>query len=211
MEAASIDTAFDVEVSRRSLGYNLPQRAGRLLWLPMLAMALIAFPAALVLGIIRADEISAGGSAEGIETLRQVQTGVMTLAFASVFAALSFAIARILGQFRSGGGELQEATGSRVVTLKMPVTARLFIGTMMIAMMTLLATVVLNFVFAADVTGSASSLELSEQRFIVLDGVKRLGIAAYLVAITLGLATIAQVLRFQAARLRELPGEPHRH
>jgi hypothetical protein len=206
MEAATVQQ-FDVEVSRRSRGYNLPQRVGRILWLPMLAMALMAFPAALVLGIIRADEISSGGSVETIETLRHVQAGAMFIGFAAVFAAISFAIARILGQFRKGGGDLQEAAGARVETLKMPATAKAFIGLMMMAMMTLIAAVVGHFVFAADVTGTAASLELSEQRFTVLEAVRRVGVATYLVAITLGLAAIAQVLRFQTSRVRELAGE----
>lgn len=206
MEAATIKQ-YDVEVTSRSTGYNLPQKAGIALWLPMLVMALMAFPAAVILGILRADEISTGGSADTIETLRQVQSGVMMVAFASVFAAVSFVIARILGQFRKGGGDLQEASGRRVVTLKMPVTAKVFLATMMMAMMTLLGAAVLHFVFAADVSGAAASLELSGERFTVLEGVQRLGIAMYLTAITLGLATIAQVLGFQASRVRELTAE----
>ncbi|MBA2566723.1 MAG: hypothetical protein H0V08_02870 [Thermoleophilaceae bacterium] len=209
MEAATIKQ-FDVEVTNRSPGYNLPQKVGDVLWLPMLAMALMAFPIAVILGIVRADEISTGGSAETIETLRHVQVGAMFIGFASVFAAISFAIARILGQFRKGGGDLQEASGRRVVTLKMPVTAKVFLATMMMAMMTLLGAAVLHFVFAADVSGTTASLELSAERFTVLEGVRRVGIAMYLVAITLGLATIAQVLRFQSSRVRQLPAEEPR-
>lgn len=209
MEAATIKQ-FDVELTSRSPGYNLPQRAGIKLWLPMLVMALMAFPAAVILGIVRADQISTGGSAETIETLRQVQVGAMMIGFASVFAAVSFAIARILGQFRKGGGDLQEASGRRVVTLKMPVTAKVFLATMMMAMMTLLGAAVLHFVFAADVSSTTASLELSAERFTVLEGVQRVGIAMYLVAITFGLATIAQVLRFQSSRVRELATEEPR-
>ncbi len=209
MEAATIKQ-FDVELTSRSPGYNLPQRAGIKLWLPMLVMALMAFPAAVILGIVRADQISTGGSGETIETLRQVQVGAMMIGFASVFAAVSFAIARILGQFRKGGGDLQEASGRRVVTLKMPVTAKVFLATMMMAMMTLLGAAVLHFVFAADVSSTTASLELSAERFTVLEGVQRVGIAMYLVAITFGLATIAQVLRFQSSRVRELATEEPR-
>lgn len=206
MEAATLRT-FDVETSRRSLGYNLPQRVGRALWAPMLAMALMAFPAGVILGIIRADEISTGGAADTIAALKHVQAGVMFIGFASVFAAISFAIARILGQFRDGGGRLQEASGRVVETLKMPLTAKVFLGTMMMAMMTILVAVVLHFVFAADISNTAASLELSEERFTVLEGVRRIGVAMYLVAIAFGLATIVHVLRFQSIRVRELPDE----
>ena len=171
----------------------------------MFLMALMAFPVGVVLGIIRGDEISTGGSAETIEELRHVSAGFMAIGFASVFAAISFAIARILGAFRKGGGDVQEAAGTEVQTLKMPLTAKLFIAVMAMGMMALLTEAVLHFVFAADVTGSASSLDLSEDRAVVLDGVKRVGIASYLLAITLGLASIITVLRFQARRIRELP------
>ena len=206
MEAATLK-AFDVETSRHSLGYNLPQRVGRAVWLPMLAMALMAFPAGVVLGIIRADEISTGGAADTLEALKHVQAGVMFIGFATVFAAISFAIARILGQFRDGGGRLQEAAGRTVETLKMPVTAKVFLGTMMMAMMVIGVAVVLHFVYAADVTSAAASLELSEERFTVLEAVRRIGVAMYLVAIAFGLATIVHVLRFQSIRVRELPDE----
>lgn len=196
---------FAVERSKRSLGYNLPQRLGRRLWLPMFLMALMAFPVGVVLGIIRGDEISTNGSPETIEELRHVSAGFMAIGFAAVFAAVSFAIARILGAFRKGGGDVQEAAGTEVHTLKMPLTAKLFLAVMAMAMMALLAEAVLHFVFAADVTSSASSLDLSEDRAVVLEGIRRIGTASYLFAITLGLASIITVLRFQAHRIRELP------
>ena len=69
---------------------------------------------------------------------------------------------------------------------------------------------ILHFVFAADIDNTAASLRDAEQRFIVLDGVRRIGIAMYLISFLLGLGTIIDVLRFQAIRIRELPGEPVR-
>jgi hypothetical protein len=208
MEAATVKYGeFDLERSKHSLGYNLPQRIGRVLVLPMLAMAVMAFAAGVVLGIVRADDISSGSSPDTIETLRHVSTGFMTLGFAAVFGAISFAIARILGQFRKGGGDLQEASGRVVETLKMPLTAKAFLAVMAMAMMTLVGVAVAHFVFAADVTGSASSLDLSEERFTVLQGIRVFGIATYLAAIVLGLATIIRVIRFQTIRVRELPRE----
>ncbi len=35
-------TDFDIELGDQSPGFNLPQRIGRLLWAPMLLMALMA-------------------------------------------------------------------------------------------------------------------------------------------------------------------------
>jgi len=210
MATAGTQPLFDVSVSTRSPGRNLPQRVGARLWLPMLALALMAFPAALVLGIVRASEIADGGSAVTIEQLRHVGTGVMFVGFAAVFMAISFAVARILGELRRGGGEVQEAARRPVETLRMPPTARLFLALMLAATMIVGAAVVLHFVFAADVTGSGASLADSEERFIVLEGVRRAGTALYLLAIGLGLATVVRVLRFQAVRMRRLPEEPAR-
>lgn len=198
---------FDIEVGTRSPGYNLPQRIGSALVLPMLAMALMAFVAALVVGIIRADEVSSGASADTVAALQHLDAGLMFIGFAAVFAAISFAIARILGQFRAGGGELQEASGRSVQTLRMPTTAKAFLMLMAMAMMIILTAVVLHFAFALDVGSSASSLTQAEDRFVVLEAIRRIGVAMYLFAITLGLATIVRVLRFQSVRIRELAAE----
>jgi len=204
---ATARAEFKVETSTRSLGYNLPQRIGRLLWLPMFLMALMFFGAGMVLGIVRANEISDGGAADTIASLQHVQAGVMFLGFASVFSAISFAIARILGQFRAGGGEVQEAARRSVQTLRMPGSAKLFLMLMMVAMATLVVASILHFVFAADIQDTPASLADAEDRFVVLEGVRRMGTAVFLFGILVGLATIIRVLRFQAARMRRLPEE----
>jgi len=211
MATALARADFEVETSTRSLGYNLPQRLGRLLWFPMFLMALMFFGAGMALGIARANEISDAGAADTIATLQHVQAGLMFLGFVSVFSAISFAIARILGQFRAGGGEVQAAAGRTVQTLKMPGTAKVFLMLMMVAMMTIVVASILHFVFAADIENTPASLADAEDRFIVLEGVRRIGTAIFLFGILLGLATIIRVLRFQAVRMRQLPDEAATH
>ena len=207
MATPALAADFKIETSSRSLGYNLPQRMGRLLWFPMFLGALMFFGAGMALGIIRADEISEGGARDTIATLQHLQAGFMFLGFASVFSAISFAIARILGQFRAGGGELQEAARRTVRTLRMPVTAKLFLMLMMSALATIVAASILHFVFAADIQNTPASLADADDRFVVLEGVRRMGVAVFLFGILLGLATIVRVLRFQATRMRQLPEE----
>ncbi len=197
-------TAFEIDLTDKAPERNLPQKVGRRLWLPMLLMALMAFPVGVIIAIVRADEISAGGSATTIATLGHLVPGFMFLGFAAVFAAISFAIARILGELRVGGGQVQEAAGAGVETLKMPATAKAFIGLMMVAMMTILAGVVAHFVVAGQVSSGSLTLVQSEQWAAALEGVRRAGVAVYLFAIALGLGTIIHVLRFQAVRVREL-------
>lgn len=198
---------FKVVVSDRSLGRNLPQRVANRLWAPMFAMAVMAFPAAVILAIIRANLVAGADPAdvETIAALQHVTAGVMFLGFASVFSAITFAIARILGAFRAGGGSVQETAHVEVQTLKMPVTAKEMLGGMMMAMMLILIPVVLHFVAAASVVGpTEADLLRSEQWFDVLEGIRRLGVGMYLASIMLGLATIIRVLRFQAARIQEV-------
>ncbi len=197
-----------LQVSERSLGRNLPQRIAQVLWFPMLLMAVMAFPAGAVLGAVRASLIESGGEARTIAALGQFVPAANFLGFASVFAAVSFAIARILGEFRDGGGRVQEAAGVRVETPVMPATAKAFIGLMAVAMMTLLAAVVGHVILGIGAAAaSATALGGIERWSLWLEAVRRFGIGTYLFAIALGLATIATVVRFQALRIGEIPAE----
>jgi hypothetical protein len=205
MATTRIRKDFDVEVSDRALGYNLPQRLGRALWFPMLVMALMAFPTGVVLGAIRAEAIATGGSGKAIAALGQFTPAANFLGFAAVFAAISFAIARILGAFRVGGGQVQEAARWSVQTLRMPWTAKVFLGVMAMAMMILLGAVALHVIVGSAIANdSAYALAKVPQWSIWLEGARRIGIALYLLAISFGLATIITVLRFQSVRIREL-------
>ncbi len=210
--AAATSTEFRIASFAKSPGRDMPQNLGRMLWFPMWLMAAMGFGAGFVVAIIRANEVAGlnGAGVWSTETTAQLQhvgAGLMFIGFAAVFAAISFTIARILGEFRKGGGELQQATGRTVKVLKMPFTAKLFIGTMAMAMMALVIASILHFVFAADIDGTAASLQDAEQRFIVLEGVRRGGVVVYLLSFLLGLGTIIEVLRFQSIRIRELAGE----
>ena len=128
------NTSFATVTSERSLGRNMPQKFGGKLVLPMFGMAMMAFLAGFVVSIFRAGEVSDAGNADTIEALRHIVAGLMFLGFATVFAGISFAIARILGEFRKGWGDTQEAAGGQVKTLQIPKTAKLFLGLMSMSM-----------------------------------------------------------------------------
>jgi hypothetical protein len=208
MTASTLAHDFQLETSARAPGLNLPQRIGKLLWAPMLAMALMTFPIALLLGFARSAAVTDGSDPAAIAALGQFGAGFMFLGFASVFAAISFAIARILGVFRVGGGQVQETAGRSVKTLKMPLTAKVFIGLMVMAMMAIVLPVIAHFgIGLAIVGGNDTALTNSAAWFDWLEGARRVGTATYLLAIAFGLASIIEVLRFQAQRIRELPTE----
>ena len=197
---------FDVEVTAKGLGYNRPQKMGRALWAPMFAMALMAWTVGFGLAIARASIVSDFGAAnEGAVRLSHLIPSFQFIGFLAVFASISFTIARILGAFRKGGGEIQESARTEVHTLKMPATVKIFMGFMAMGMMVILGAVILHFVVAGNV-GTWSPETLSRWGD-VLEGFRRFGVALYLFGITFGLGSIITVLRFQSSRIRQLSAE----
>ncbi len=212
MATASSAQEYDVTESDGAPDLNLPQKMGRMLWAPMILMAVMAFPIAAILGIVRATLVANGDNPATVALLGQFVTAVMFIGFASVLAAIVFAIARILGELRTGGGEIQEAAGVRVRTLNMPATAKLMILLMMMAMMGLVFAVIVHFVLGvvaanAVTDGNTATIDTVSDWSTWIEGLRRFSVAVYLASISLGLATIVRVLRFQAARIRELPQE----
>ncbi|MGF1667827.1 MAG: hypothetical protein ACFCVC_16330 [Acidimicrobiia bacterium] len=84
--------------------------------------------------------------------------------------------------------------------------AKAFDGLMAMSMMALVVGVAIHFSTAAGLTAATISPAATETTAITLDAVRRLGVAGYLVAVALGLATIVEVIRFQTIRLHELAG-----
>jgi hypothetical protein len=202
-EAVARKDSFNVVGSVNSPGYNLPQQMGRKLWLPMFVMALMGWAIGFILAIVEAG--TSRSEVNDLQTLGHLVPAFMFAGFLGVFAAITFAIARILGAFRRGGGEVQEAAGSPVQTLKMPPTARAMIVFMMMGMMVMAVGVATNFVAAGSFDGTAAADIIDSAQFgAAASGLRRLGVVTYLVGIAFGLATIIEVLRFQAVRIREV-------
>jgi len=194
---------FNTETSTKALDVNVPQRAGRTLWAPAFAMSITGFIAGMGLAIAKSVAV-ADGDAVLAATLNNYGIAAMFFGFTMVFTGISFAIARILGEFRTGGGRTQEAAGSEVKTLKMPVTARVFIVLMAMAMMTLLAAVIAHVVVGIQIDAGSLSLLEAERWDLWLEAARRLAVQVYLFAIALGLGTIIYVIRFQSIRIREV-------
>ena len=119
--------SFNTHTSDKALDVNVPQRAGRTLWAPAFAMSLVGFALGMILAIAKASAI-ADGDAVLAASLNNYGIAAMFFGFTMVFTGIAFAIARILGEFRVGGGRTQQTAGSEVKTLKMPATGRAFIG-----------------------------------------------------------------------------------
>ena len=205
-------------------GRLLPQTLGHYLWGPMAVMGLMLVIMAFAFGIARtslAGDLSEVDGFTGLrkanfETLGQLIPGFMFLGFAMIFAGISFAIARILGVFRTGGGAVQEAVGRGIKTPNMPITAWIFLMGMMMAMMILVFTFVGHIYAATQVHGAwinatvagvadnEAALGRAETWATWLEGLRRFAVGLYLASIAFGLATIIKVIRFQTLRIKEL-------
>jgi hypothetical protein len=202
---------FQVVASEKSPGYNRPQVLGRRLWLPMFALALMGWSVGFILAVVEAA--TDRGDAATLQNLANLVPGFMFIGFLGMFSSITFAVARILGAFRKGGSEVQELAGSPVHTLKMPGTAKLMLGFMAMGMMVMVAGIVTNFVAAATFDGVTPADIIDNSAWgAVASGLRRMGVALYLMGIALGLGTIIEVLRFQTARLGQVATEHgHQH
>jgi hypothetical protein len=207
MIMATTLTDFDTTTTTASPGYNPPQKMGRALWLPMFLMAMMAFPVAWILGAVLSGEIATERALTvDIVRLQHLVPAFGFIGFLGVFSAISFAISRILGAFRRGGGDVQETVGIEVETLTMPWTAKVFILSMAMGMMALVAGIVLHFVAAGAVDTDNLAQATGEWRDWI-EAIRRIGIALHLFGIVFGLGTIIYVLRFQALRIREVAAQ----
>jgi hypothetical protein len=195
---------FTTETTPGAPDRILPQKAGKALWAPMFAMSLVGFAGGIGLAIARSNMISNGDDPLQIAAFGQYISAAMFFGFAMVFAAISFAIAKILGEFRVGGGSVQEAAHADVQTLKMPGTAKAFLVGMMMAMMVILTAVVLHVIAGIAIAGGGVDAVLAEQWTIWLEAARRFGTIMYLFSIMLGLVTIATVIQFQSFRIRQI-------
>ncbi len=203
-------------------GLTLPQTVGGRLWAPMAVMGIMLVATAFALAITRA-QLSVDLSEEftpvrkaNFETLGQLVPGFMFLGLGMIFAAISFAIARILGIFRTGGGVVQQGMGKGIKTPLRPVTVMIFLAGMMMAMMVLVFTFVGHIYAAtqahdawinatsAGIAGNEAALGRAEPWGTWLEGLRRFAVGLYLTSIAFGLATILKAIGFLTLRMREL-------
>ncbi len=202
-------------------GLTLPQTVGGRLWAPMAVMGIMLLATAFALAITR-GQLSVDLSEEftpvrkaNFEALGQLVPGFMFLGFAMIFAGISFAIARILGIFRTGGGMVQQGIGKGIKTPLMPATVKIFLAGMMMAMMILIFAFAGHIYAAVQAHGawiSATGPSAPDAPFLGraetwgtwLEALRRFGVGLYLVSIAFGLATIIKAIGFLTLRMKEL-------
>ncbi len=75
MTTSALTHSFALETSHSAPDVNLPQKLGTRLWKPMLLMALMAFPLALIVGFIRSATIADGSDEVAVAALSHFGAG----------------------------------------------------------------------------------------------------------------------------------------
>jgi hypothetical protein len=215
------------------------QRMAGVMWAPMLLMGLMVLFASLGLSVAKASfasdyfgvpqAVREGANAPGslidkrqiIESANVWLPGVQLLGIGLILSAITFSLANILGVFRKGGVQVQQAFGKEPQTLTLPITAMLFPMMMMMGLMILLVNVITAAVvggIAWDVYGNpVTEINAAQPGDTLLRDLGTVnsyktwlqpfgfvGIATIMVGISMAVHTILQVIRFQGQRIREL-------
>jgi len=172
-------------------------RMARKLWPPMLAMGAMALVAGFIASLVWANETP------GTEDFSQAGAwtqGLQFLGEGMLLAGIAFLLGTILAGLREGGGEVQASLGIPVTTLKMPATAKAFVGFMMMGLMISIVQFVLYVVAAANADDPASFSSWSNW----LGPFREIGLGSILLGIVLALYTIGNVLAFQFDRVKSI-------
>jgi len=186
-----VKTAYGPASISRSAPGSLPvHKMAKTMWAPMLAMGAMALAAGTVVSFAWAgneSDIALGAWTQGLQFLGE----------AMLLSGIAFLLGSILAALRKGGGEVQESLGLPVVTLKMPKTAKVFLGLMMLGLML----GVLQFVLYATVAGGVDN---AAAWFAWLGPLRELSLGLILAGIVMALVTIGNVLGFQFTRIRQI-------
>lgn len=193
----TIDSPYGpATISRRAQEPLFIHRLAIALWAPMLLMGVMVVAIGFVVGLAAAGS---AGDAGAYLSLRTLEPGILFLGEGLLLSGISFLLGSILGSIRLGGGEVQEALGIAVKTLKMPLTAKVFIGLMAMGMMVEMVQFVL-YIVAAGVSAAGTVAVWTTW----LGPLREAGLGILLTGIVLALATIAKALSFQFSRITEI-------
>ncbi len=170
---------------------DLPiHKMAKKLWSPMLAMGYMA----VIVGFFISLSWASGG---GVTASAWTQ-GIQFLGEGFLLSGISFILGTILWAIRTGGGEVQKGLGVAVKTLRMPVTAKLFVALMAAGLM---ASVVQFVLYLALAGGAAAN---NAAWFAFLGPLRELSLALILGGITFALVAIGTALTVQFDRVVEL-------
>ncbi len=169
----------------------------RTMWAPMLLMGVMALYIGLIVALNEAQNVAVNPVLA--RSLKAWVQGLQFLGEGFLLSSISFFLGTILGAIRTGGGDVQYSIGVPVKTLLMPLTAKVFVGLMMVGLMIEVVQFFL-YTYVASLTDAAAIAVWSTW----LGPFREFGLGVLLSGIVLALATIAKALDFQFSRVREL-------
>jgi hypothetical protein len=188
-----IETAYGPATVTRTVPEKLAiHRMAARMWLPMIAMGPMLVAVGLVFAIVQSGETDTGTFTD----LGALVQGTQFLGEGLILAGISFLLGTILSSLRSGGAEVQQALGVSIKTLKMPPSAKAFVGLMAAGVMVAMV----QFVGYLVATGQDDPTSW----FAWLGPVREFGLGLILSGIVLALYTIGTVLGFQFERLSQI-------
>ncbi len=197
VQAGTVDTPWGAAtVSPTAPRPLLVHRLARAMWAPSLAMGFMAVMGGLVLAIVQATKVVSDPALAG--HLSAWVKGIQFLGEGFLLAGVSFVLGSILSSLRAGGGEVQGSAGVAVKTLRMPATAKAFLGLMMLGLM------VEVFQFVVYVATTSFTAATAATYATWLGPVREAGLGLILSGIALALVTIGNVLGFQFSRITEI-------
>ncbi len=179
-------------LTEKAPGLLPPQAMARIMWKPMIFMGPMLVLAGLVLSLLT----TSADNPDTRQALWAWTQGTQFLGEAMLLAGISFLLGTILAGLREGGGEVQETLGLDVKTLRMPASAKWFLGLMFVGLMLGIAQFVLY--------GIAAYVDDPTTWFAWLGPLRELSLGILLSGIVLALFTIGTVLGFQHWRIREI-------
>ena len=195
-KVGDIDTAYGAATVTKTAPPPLPiHKMARTRWFPMVVMGPMLVAAGVVTSVVWSNNI---GTSTGISASGWTQ-GLQFLGEGLVLAGISFLLGSILGSLREGGGDVQQALGLSVTTLKMPATAKAFVALMATGLM--IAMIQFGLYLYTLTFDTASEVAIW---WTWIGPFRELGLALLLAGIVLALATIANVLGFQFSRIRSI-------
>ena len=195
-KTGDVDTEFGpATVSTKTPARMQLHKMANTMWGPMLLMGVMSVVAGLVVSWVWAANV---GTDTGLDARAWTQ-GLQFLGEGFVLSSISFLLASILSGLREGGGEVQEALGLPVMTLKMPPTAKAFVVLMMAGLMVEIVQFGL-YIYITTFDDVARYALWSSW----LGPFREFGLGLLLAGIILALATIATALGFQFSRIRDI-------
>lgn len=210
-------------------GDDTPQKMAKTMWLPMLAMGLMAAATGLIIAIVAGVSVGdffAGRDFNDLgrgEALKEAALGTSFLGMAFILSSITMVLVDILRTMRDSGRDMQQTLKAGQVTqLEKPTTGKLIAPVMMMGLMIVIAGFILALIVGGLIGGinpegladpevlsdaELADLGTAEAFDKWLPPLKLFGLALIFTSIVLALRTIIKAIRFTAQRVEELADE----